>query len=400
MRVALWNGSGLENVGDRLIDAVTRRELQLRLPEAEFHSFSPWPGTFTRQRLTIDRDGYWNAHGQFDVIVVGGGALITGPPFSDPAAQFFLFGPYPERFHDTAMVMWNAMCSDGQTLAPSKEHWRNFICEAARQVTLLTVRNASTSSYLRQCGVTAPISIVPDVAVLAAQPLSFADRPGKLRIGIAPGRPIFPQNFLSEIKANVEVIEDSVDESVMRRFRYCPPGRFDDDEYAETLAALLKEITRAEFTVFGSDCMYGDAIPARLLAHKIPHTSYVHWRDALGSDMIASMRQMDCVITFRLHASITALAAGTPFIAVDLYKGSAGGTSKLSEFMNETGLASSYTTLDALTRDTKHLSHLVANAVAQGRERVKDAHSRLAAKARDHFDLMAERIAAHALAFY
>jgi polysaccharide pyruvyl transferase WcaK-like protein len=399
MRVALWNGSGLENVGDRLIDAVTRRELQLRLPEAEFRSFSPWPGPFTRQRLTINSEGYWNAHGQFDVIVVGGGALITGPPFGDPAAQFFLFGPYPKRFRDAAMVIWNAMCSDGQSLAPSEERWRNFICDAARQVTLLTVRNTRTSAFLRECGVTAPISVVPDVAVLAAEPSALANNSGKLRIGIAPGRPVFPDDFLAAIKANVEVIEDHVNESIMRRFRYCPPGPFDDHQYAENLAAALNEIASAEFSVFGSDCMYGDAIPARLLAHKISGARYVHWKDALASDMIASMRELDCILTFRLHASITALATGTPFVAVDLYNDATGGTSKLREFMQEAGLPSRYTTLDALMSDRKLLSHLVANAIYQGREPVHNAHNQLAARARNHFDIMAERIAAHALAF-
>src|ERR1051325_770120 len=97
LRVALWNASALPNPGDRLIDFVLRKELSDRINDVSFHTFSPWADG--RSNLSIGRDGLWDQHqGEFDAIVIGGGAIITGPPFYSPAEQFFLLGPYPEKF--------------------------------------------------------------------------------------------------------------------------------------------------------------------------------------------------------------------------------------------------------------------------------------------------------------
>jgi polysaccharide pyruvyl transferase WcaK-like protein len=396
MRVALWNGSGLNNVGDHLIDAITRRELQARLPEAQFQSFSPWPGSFTQHRLTIDANGYWNAHGQFDVIVVGGGALIGGPPFLDPSNQFFLLGPYPERFQDSAPVLWNAMCSDAQTLAPTEERWRKFVCSAVSRISLLSVRNWRTHCFLRDCGVTAPMSVVPDVAVLAAEPAVRVRRQQRLRIGIAPGRPVFPQEFLMKIAAYAFSNMSTANPEVIRIVPYSPPAGFDDNRYAEELVNRLREIRDADLVVLGSDSMYGDAITGRLIAEKLGGATYVHLNDPLGADNIALLRSLDCVIVFRLHSAIMALTAGTPFIGVDIYRNEITGTSKLHQFIKESGFESRYLTLDDLVANPGRLANLVEDAAAQGSELVEAAHSRLASRARSHFDIMAQSIAAHA----
>jgi polysaccharide pyruvyl transferase WcaK-like protein len=395
MRIALWNGSGLDNVGDRLINAVTRQELEARIPDAQCHSFSPWPGPVTPDRLTIDKKGYWNAHGQFDVIVVGGGALIGGPPFLDPVNQYFLLGPYPERFQDPALIVWNGMCSDVQTLAPTEERWRKFVCTATDRVSLLTVRNSRTCSFLRECGVTKPIQVVPDAAILAAEPWERPETRGKLRIACAPGRPVFPEKFLTRITANAFANVGSINPDVVRIVPYSPAASFDDHEYASSLADRLKEISDADFFLFGSDSMYGDSITAELMAGQLEGSTYVSLTDPLGADTIARSRTMDCVIAFRLHSCIMALIVGTPFIAVDLYRNEITGTSKLHQLMKDAGLESRYLTIDEVVSDNRRLSNLAQDVVAQGREPVINAHSKLAAQARSHFDALAETIVKH-----
>src|SRR5438270_3390741 len=398
MRIALWNGSGLDNVGDQLINAVTRKQLQARIPEGRFQSFSPWPGSVTPQRLTIDKKGYWNAHGQFDAIVVGGGALIGGPPFLDPVNQFFLLGPYPERFQDPALIVWNAMCSDAQTLAPTEERWRKFVRTATERVSLLTVRNSRTCSFLRDCGVTKPIKVVPDVAVLAAEPWDRPQTKGKLRIGFAPGRPVFPENFLEKIAANAFSNLGSINPEVVRIVPYSPDAGFDDHQYAASLANRLNEIPDADFFLFGSDSMYGDSITAALMAQKLDGSTYVPLSDPLGADTISTSRSMDCIIAFRLHSCIMALMVGTPFIAVDLYRNEITGTSKLHQLMKDAGLESRYLIMDEMVSQSGRLSHLAQDAIAQGREPVINAHGRLAAQARSHFDALAETIVNQACA--
>src|SRR5690242_7155778 len=113
MRIALWNASGLDNLGDRMLDYVNRRELGRRFSDATFQTFSPWPSASTRL-VSIDRHGRWEGEESFDAIVIGGGALLIGPPFVHPSLQTCYLGPYPDRFRDTCPVFWNAVCCDGQ----------------------------------------------------------------------------------------------------------------------------------------------------------------------------------------------------------------------------------------------------------------------------------------------
>ena len=69
LRVAIWNASGLDNLGDRLLDHVAHRELSARLPGVDLATFTPWPGEYCGRRLIIDRNGLWTGHGAFHAIV-------------------------------------------------------------------------------------------------------------------------------------------------------------------------------------------------------------------------------------------------------------------------------------------------------------------------------------------
>lgn len=335
MRVALWNASGLENLGDRLIDEVTRRELRRRLPNVQLTTFTPWPSSYCTHRLHIDKHGLWPGHNDFDAIVIVGGALITGPPFFDPAGQFFLLGPYPERFQDDALVIWNAMCSDRQLLAPTKANWRAYVHEAVSRVDVLTVRNSSTADFLRSCDVQRHVEIVPDVAVLADAPRQVtAAKSSQLRIGYAPGRPVFPQTFLDEMGRMALLNMPSANPAVVEMSLWADMFPFEEDVYTDRLADSVRALlSLGELELFGFGAMYGDPQVAALVASKVGRARHLRLGDAGGENALERIRALDCLIAFRLHACISALVVGTPFVAIDLYATKEGKTTKLLEFV-------------------------------------------------------------------
>src|ERR1044072_5494043 len=193
MRIALWNGSGVDNIGDRLLDYVNRQELGRRLPTACFETFCPWPSatasdSIRPHRLRIDRQGHWDGEGSFDAIVIGGGGILLGPPFRHPGAQFFFLGPFPERFRDRCPVVWNAVSSEGIRATAPNSLWREFVQAAAERIKLRTVRNELTREFLTRCGITGSVSLVPDPVVLLATPAKRKSRPASTRrIGMAVG---------------------------------------------------------------------------------------------------------------------------------------------------------------------------------------------------------------------
>jgi polysaccharide pyruvyl transferase WcaK-like protein len=262
-RIALWNASGLRNLGDRLIDEVTRRHLQRRLPKSKCITFTPWPSDYCANRLRIDLDGHWSAEGRFDAIVIGGGALITGPPFADPSAQFFLLGPYPTRFKDRTPIIWSAMCADRYDGARQRPAWRSFIRVAADRVDLCTVRNRRTRRMLEACGVRKSIALVPDVAVLTDVPARPARRSRRLRVGVAVGAPFFPLESIMQFARDAAVNLDVVNRRVVRLANAAiERAAFDEDAYVQALVPLIRRLA-ADYSVvlFGFGAVYGDQTP-------------------------------------------------------------------------------------------------------------------------------------------
>lgn len=96
-RIAIWAGSSLPNIGDRLLAAVTEAELSRRLPDARFRHFCPWSTAADPVPLWVDGAGNWPGAGSFDAVVMAGG-LWSGPPFRHPIMQVFCLGPEPRAF--------------------------------------------------------------------------------------------------------------------------------------------------------------------------------------------------------------------------------------------------------------------------------------------------------------
>lgn len=393
-RVALWNGSGMDNLGDQAIDLITRRELGLRLPGAEFVTFTPWPGRYCRNGLRIDERGVWTGQGTFDAIVIGGGALLLGPPFRDPSSQFFLLGPEPARFKDGCPVLWNGVCSDSQYRAPSAPRWRQFMTDACARVSHRAVRNSRTRTFLRDCGVDGPIEVVPDIGVAARQGNARRGRLGRPVIAVAAGRPVFPRRFLAKVSDFAMANLGLCDPALIEMRRYDEDSVYSDDAYTGELKQGLAGLAEAGdlvISAFGE--MYGDDLVCDLLASKMGVPCRRLWELELDG-VLNFFGGADVVLGFRLHACVLALSAGTPFIMIDPYHCAQTKTSKMREFAIQCGLERFYFTLPDFLERRAEIHRAVQEALDLGWRGIADVRERLTAEVGAHFDRLAGMVAA------
>lgn len=388
-RIALWNASGLENIGDQAIDQVTRRELSRRLPGAELTTFTPWPGSYCGNRLRIDEGGAWSGQGKFDAIVVGGGALLVGPPFRDPSSQFFLLGPNPAGFKDDCPILWNGVCSDSQHRAPSAQNWRDFMTSACDRVAYRAVRNARTRSFLEDCGVKGPIDVIPDICVAASEAAGDRRRSKRATIAVAAGRPVFPPRFLSKIRESAMANMGLCDPALIELRRYDEAAAYSDEDFSGGLARGLAGLAaEGDLVVSAFGEMYGDDLVCELVARKL-RAPYRRLWDGDLAQSLDFFAGVDVVVGFRLHSCVLALSAGTPFIMIDPYYCAQTQTSKMKEFAVQCGLERFYFTLSDLVEGRADVRRAVQDAKDLGRPRIASVRERLTAEVGKHFDRLA-----------
>lgn len=388
-RVALWNGSGMDNLGDQMIDLVTRRELARRLPGAEFTTFTPWPGSYCGNRLRIDGTGAWSGQGEYDAIVVGGGALLLGPPFRDPSSQFFLLGPDPRLFKDGCPVLWNGVCSGSEYRAPSSPKWRGFMADACGRVAYRAVRNGQTKNFLQDCGVGGEIEVIPDVCVAARRGAPGPRRTGRPVIALAAGRPVFPDRFIAKVAGFAAANMGLCDPELLDIRRYDAGAGYGDDVYVGRLergfAGLAGE---GDLVVSAFGEMYGDDLVCEPLAARLG-VPYRRLWDAGPEGAVDFFGGVDVVVGSRLHSCILALAAGTPFVMVDPYHSDETRTSKMKDFAEQCGLGRFYFTLRDFLEGRAAVREAVREALTMDRRELLDARERLAVKVDEHFDRLA-----------
>jgi len=391
-RVALWNGSGMDNIGDQAIDRITRRELARRLPGAEFETFTPWPGRYCQNRLRIDQAGVWSGQGAFSAIVVGGGALLVGPPFRDPSSQFFLLGPAPALFKDDCPVLWNGVCSDSQHRALSSPRWREFMVEACMRVSYRAVRNERTRRFLKDCGVGGTIAVIPDICAAASRKGVARRQARRPTIAIAAGRPVFPQRFVSGIAGMAAENMGLCDTSLLDIRRYDEGRAFSDQRYAAQLGRSFAGLAAgADLVVAAFGEMYGDDLACDRLAHELRAPCRRLW-DGEMDDVLDFFAGVDVVLGSRLHACILALSAGTPFVMVDPYYCPETRTSKMKEFAVQCGFERFYFTLTDVLEGHADIQRAVEDARALGRQQIGAVRERLTAEVDEHFDRLARMV--------
>ena len=395
MRIALWNGSGLNNDGDRLLDRVNRVELSKRLPAAQFETFCPWNDASDSRSLWVDSDGHWSGEGAFEAIVIGGGGLLMGPPFLHPGMQSFFLGPHPERFRDDCFVSWNAVCSGSQFVAPLKTSWKDYVQAATTRIDLVSVRNVRTREFLMQCDVPEDPTVVPDPVVLIRPPRAKQSRIARRqRIGFAVARPVFPHAFLRTMGESAAARTVLSNPAVVQR--PSAPRRDDYDErlYVRQLGAIVETMAKDhEIEIAIIPNIYGDETPATLLASMLESSSTTTTievdRDC--RHLVAWIESLDCLVASRLHYCVVALAVGTPVVALDPYYSSVLGTSKLGQFMATGQGSDCWVPLAAALSGETAVSHVVQRAISL-KNVLADTHARLWEAAAAHFDRLAECI--------
>ena len=170
IRIALWGGASLCNVGDQMLFDAVETGLGRRLPGAEFARYCPWAGGDGPVRpLWVSPSGRWSGTGSFDAVVIVGG-VFAGPPFANVLMQAFTLGSAPAAFDPAVLTAWYGVGLDDTTRPPSQPQWRDYLRAAGRRLDFFTVRAPSAADRFRQAGAPVP-RIVPDPAFgLPARP--------------------------------------------------------------------------------------------------------------------------------------------------------------------------------------------------------------------------------------
>ncbi|MEU8383240.1 polysaccharide pyruvyl transferase family protein [Streptosporangium sp. NPDC048865] len=410
-RIAIWAGSSLPNVGDRLLAAVTEAQLSHRLPDAAFRHFCPWSTAAGPAPLRVDRDGSWPGAGSFDAVVMAGG-LWSGPPFRHPIMQVFCLGPDPEAFDPGAWVAWHGVGLQDDTPAPARDDWRGYLGAVRERIDHLTVRSEAAARRMDDTTGVPGTEVVPDPA-FALEPLPSravrAVRSGRRRrplIGVAVGAPGVTSQLVTHLVGRDLAARGTADpalcvppEQVMAEAS-APGGRAAALGFVTELGLTLIELAAfADIEFITVPNIYGDeeagarfarAVPrARTREIRLPGVSAGGTGASTGAnELTEAFARCDLVLVSRYHSAILALRGATPFVAVDPFWSRRNGTSKLHELTAELGMAHRYWTHHD-TRPAEDLLGIVERALDDDpieASAYRDAHAR----ARAAFDRLAE----------
>ena len=330
MNVGVLGAWSIDNTGDALIGLATRRALRARLPTATIRAFAPrFPGAQWRhdaseahgidgpiELVPVD-DLAWTR--ELDALVIGGGGIVN---FAPAFRSFLLSAP---GLADVP-VAWNGVCSQNTPAYAASDEDRERVRRCCERLAYASVRNATTYRFLRGCGVSGEIRVVPDAAfdaVLDEPPAGATRFTLALSLGNALADPRasgYYAALLSEVRAIVT--------ERAARLVLVPFGRLYGD------VALLERVR-------------SQLVGAELLEAASPLDA---WR-AVGS--------ADVYIGARLHAVIAAITQDVAFVAADEYFSDQMATSKLRELIVDLGLEAHYTAPLVTRTPAPKLAHAV-----------------------------------------
>lgn len=362
IRIALWGGASLSNVGDQMLFDAVETGLGRRLPGAEFTRYCPWaPGDGPVRPLWVSPAGRWPGGGSFDAIVIVGG-VFAGPPFGSVLMQAFTLGAAPAVFDPDVLTAWYGVGLDDTTRPATKPEWHEYLRALAGRLDFFTVRAPSAADRFRQAGAPAP-RLVPDPAfgLPARPPARPPDRGGRTargqaapgrrpRIGVAVGEAVISSRLLG-LLTDMRIVLRYVRESGFDRVT-CLDGletagrEFAADEidpkraFSAQLATELAGLQRIGTVEFiAVDNMYDDAAAAAAFAGALGGAPVRCLHQADAAALGEAFGRYDLVVVSRFHSVVLALQAGVPFIAADPYWHPDAGTSKVHQLLTEVGRA-------------------------------------------------------------
>ncbi|MGW0594217.1 polysaccharide pyruvyl transferase family protein [Streptosporangium sp. NPDC002607] len=397
-RIAIWAGSSLPNVGDRLLAAVTEAELSRRLPGAVFGHFCPWSTAAEPAPLWVDGEGNWPGAGSFDAVVMAGG-LWSGPPFRHPIMQVFCLGGDPRAFDPGVWVAWHGVGLQDDTSAAARDDWRGYLRAVRERIDHLTVRGAGAALRMGEATGVPDTTVVPDPA-FALEPLPRPPRPGRRRplIGVAVGAPGVTSQLVTHLVGRNLAGHGAADlalcvppEQVMAEAT-SPGERAAALGFVTELGLTLIELAGfADIEFITVPNIYGDEEVGARFARSVPgaHIREVPLRRTStgAEELTEALSRCDLVLVSRYHSAILALRGATPFVAVDPFWSRRNGTSKLHELTGELGMAhrhwNAHTGEDLIGIVERALDEEPIEAIAY-----REAHARAAAA----FDRLAEAL--------
>ncbi|MBB2910549.1 hypothetical protein FHS43_001812 [Streptosporangium becharense] len=397
-RIAIWAGSSLPNIGDRLLAAVTEAELSRRLPDARFRHFCPWSTAADPVPLWVDGAGNWPGAGSFDAVVMAGG-LWSGPPFRHPIMQVFCLGPEPRAFDPGVWVAWHGVGLQDDTPGAGRDDWRGYLEAVRARIDHLTVRSAGAARRMAEAtGVSA--GVVPDPS-FALPPAPARSRPRRRRplIGVAVGAPGPNAQLVTHLVGRNLTRPGTVDpalcvppEQVLAEASG-PQERAAGLGFMTELGLTLVELAGfADIEFITVPNIYGDEEVGARLARAVPGARTREIRCTGADDLREALARCDLVLVSRYHSAVLALRGAVPFVAVDPFWSRRNGTSKLHELTGELGLAHRHWTHRG-TQATEDLLEVVERALAD--EPVEAAAYRdMHVRATAAFDRLAEGLRA------
>ncbi|MBL8175730.1 MAG: polysaccharide pyruvyl transferase family protein [Bryobacterales bacterium] len=397
LRVAIWAGGTLDNIGDQLIARITRRELCARLPGIEVQEFCPWNRLNASQSIRFDASGDWPPAMQFDAIVVAGGGVFAGAPFKHPMMQVFCFGPRPLRFAKGVFLAWHGVGLQDGTIPPEQPAWKDHLSALAERLDYCAVRGDDAAGRMGM-GRMKP-EVVPD-PVFALPPLEGQPQGGRrrMKIGVALGDALPRKSFLESMTgpptaAVCPYFRDTcLSPDSLRNWDFSPQEILRKADFLPSVIQALRAVSsRAEIEFIGFGGIYGDRELARELAAQLPGASLASIEPGEFDDLQRRMQSYDGLVVSRYHAAILALRCGKPFVAADPFWTPWMRTSKLHQLMSRIDAAPFYWTVDGSPGRVETLVDCLERMI--GSRESKDRYSRLHAECISSFDRFATALA-------
>jgi len=333
-RIALWGTFDVDNYGDHLFPRVAVHELGRRLPGVTVAPFAP----FGWLHPTPLDDGWraaplgpWSeararqlaaAH---HLVLVGGGelihladpmlAVVYGEPEAELArlapSRFFVEGLGPE-LEAGCPVVWHGVGVPWVPTGPAADRVRRALAPRP----YVTVRDRHSARRLAEAGVDRPVDVVPDSALLLDRimpPAALAARLDRLRAAgayPAPGTPALVVQGCDLLVPHVAAVV-----AALQRWRAARP-------------------VPPEIVVLETGRCRGDGAAADALERAFGGPVRRLPASAALEDLAAAVAGAEVCVSSSLHAAVTALVFGRPFVLLNLID-----DAKLDGFGDLTGLA-------------------------------------------------------------
>ncbi|WP_432829063.1 polysaccharide pyruvyl transferase family protein [Dactylosporangium sp. CA-092794] len=292
-RVGVLGSYGGYNLGDEAILASLLSDLRARRPDAEVlvfsrdpqHTAREHPGVTVTRWEGMGRDRTAEALARLDLLVLGGGGILY-----DTEARRYL------RIVRMAQEQRVPVFTYAVGAGPLTEE---LDCTMVRDVlgaaTEVTVRDEESRVALEEAGLTAPVTVTADPALLL-QPEEFDA--GILRDSLPPGRRVVGMSVREPGRAAQHLAADEYHQLLAQV----------GDFIVHRLDAALLFVPMER-----SDIRHSHAVLSRMTAAE--HCRVLHGQYRPGQ-ILDLMRHLDLAVGMRLHFLIFAALSGVPLLAL------------------------------------------------------------------------------------